>query len=317
MKLPNEIIAFVTPELTQLEGQKNEDLKKIKKYFFILISAFTISIIVFNLLPIPAYYSYFSYVVLALIVYALFKVYKLLVHIKEYYKETFKDIVMPAILEGFEMDIEYRKDYRIPEEEFRKCQIFPYETAEYYGEDYISGKIGKTTFELSDLTVSKKVGDKKNTVLFNGWFMIADFNKNFKGKTFIVPEVAGMQSGFLAKTLMKFSPEEYHLAKLEDPEFESRFAVYTNDQIEARYILSPDLMAHITELSATYTRDIHLSFIDSKIYIGITSYQNLFDPPFWNPTSISSTVKLFISQLMNCINIIDILNLNTRIWTKE
>jgi hypothetical protein len=317
MKLPNEIIAIVTPELTPLEDQKNEDLKKIKKYFFILISAFVASIIAFSLLSFPAFLGIFPYVIIGLIIYALFKVYKLFIHLKEYYKETFKDIAMPAILDGFEMNFEYRKNYRIPEEEFRKCQIFQYEAAEYYGEDYISGKIGKTTFELSELNVSKKDSEKKSTILFHGWFIIADFNKNFKGKTFVLPEVGGMSSGFLARTLMKFSPEEYQLAKLEDPEFESRFAVYTNDQIEARYILSPELMTHITELSATYSRDIHISFIDSKIYIGVTSYQNLFNPPFWNATSISDTVKLFIMQLMNCVNIIDTLNLNTRIWNKE
>jgi hypothetical protein len=316
MKTPDEIIAIVTPEIAILENQKNEDLKKIKKYFFVLISALLASFIVMNFISVPGYFQYFQYIIFCLILYAIFKIYKLYSFLKESYKTDFKDIVMPIIFQAFDLDIDYRKDYFIPEEEFRKSEIFTVETDHYYGEDYISGKIGKTSFELSELNVYKKISSGKREILFNGWFMIADFNKNFQGKTFLLPEVMGMQSGFLAQTIMKYNTANFELAKLEDPEFEKRFAVYTTDQIEARYILSPGLMKEITELSSTYSRDIRISFIDSKIFIGVTTNENLFNPPFSRSALLGDTVKTFVLQLMNCIKLIDLLNLNTRIWTK-
>lgn len=317
MKTPNEIIAIVTPEISVLENQKKEDLKKIKTYFFVLISALLVSFIAMSFLDIPDYFQFIEYIIFGLIIYGIYKIYKLFSFLKESYKSDFKNIVMPVIFDAFDLNIEYRKDYSIPEEEFRKCEIFPVHTDDYYGEDYISGKIGKTSFELSELNVFKKNSKDERELLFKGWFMIADFNKNFRGKTFLIPEVMGMSSGFLAKSIMKSNPANYELAKLEDPEFESRFAVYTTDQVEARYILSPALMKQITELSSAYSRDIRISFIESKIFIGVTTNQNLFNPPFFNSASPDSTVKTFVSQLMNCINLIDILNLNTRIWTKE
>lgn len=316
MKTPDEIIAIVTPEISALENQKNEDLKKIKKYFFVLISALLVSFIAMSFLNIPVYFQFFQYVIFGLIIYGIFKIYKLFSFLKESYKNDFKDIVMPVIFEALGLSIEYRKNYFIPQEEFIKSEIFPLTPSYYFGEDYIKGKIDKTTFELSDLTVKRKVSNDKTELVFKGWFIIADFNKNFKGKTFLIPEAMGMRSGFLAKAVMKFNPVKYELAKLEDPEFEKRFAVYTTDQVEARYILSPGLMKEITELSSTYSRDIRISFIESKIFIGVTTYENLFNPPFFNSTSLDSTVKTFVLQLMNCINLIDILNLNTRIWTK-
>ena len=51
--------------------------------------------------------------------------------------------------------------------------------------------------------------------------------------------------GFLGTKLQKMNKGRGDLVKLENPEFESEFAVYSGDQIESRYILSSSLMERI------------------------------------------------------------------------
>ena len=60
-----------------------------------------------------------------------------------------------------------------------------------------------------------------------GFFFIADFQKDFQGHTTI-----------LRNSLFKLSSSGSRV-KLENPDFEKTFDVYSTDQIEARYLLSP------------------------------------------------------------------------------
>ena len=70
---------------------------------------------------------------------------------------------------------------------------------------------------------------------------MADFNKNFNGHTVVLPDTAEKILGKFGQSLQSMSSRG-ELVKLEDPEFEKEFCVYGDDQVEARYILSPALM---------------------------------------------------------------------------
>jgi len=57
-------------------------------------------------------------------------------------------------------------------------------------------------------------------------------------------------------------------AGMQDPYFENRFEVYTNDQVEARYLVSPDLMERLLRLERSYFgRNAQCAFVDGNIHI--------------------------------------------------
>ena len=70
---------------------------------------------------------------------------------------------------------------------------------------------------------------------------------------------------FIGTKLQKMNKARGELVKLENPEFESEFAVYSDDQIESRYILSPSLMERILSFKKQTKKSIQLSFIDSRL----------------------------------------------------
>jgi hypothetical protein len=93
--------------------------------------------------------------------------------------------------------------------------------------------------------------------------------------------------------------------------------VFSTDQIEARYLLTPRMMERLLELRSSLG-DIEISFVGSWVNIAADSFPyNAFEPdlgrPFTDPAQLSRT----LSWIMLVTGIADELDLNTRIWTKS
>ncbi|HUX56652.1 MAG TPA: DUF3137 domain-containing protein [Bacteroidales bacterium] len=123
--------------------------------------------------------------------------------------------------------------------------------------------------------------------------------------------------GKIGQSLQAMSGSRGELIKLEDPEFEKEFCVYGDDQIEARYILSPALMQRIVEFKRKWNTKVYLSFRDSKVYIAIKLNKNLFETRLFKSIVDYAFIEENIRFLVLLTGIVEDLNLNTRIWTKQ
>ena len=122
--------------------------------------------------------------------------------------------------------------------------------------------------------------------------------------------------GGLGQSLQSLDTSRGAIVKLEDPEFEREFVVYSSDQVEARYILSSALMQRIVEFRRRCNRRVHLSFVGDHVYLAVESGKDLFEPPLFSRLT-AATVEEYWSDLQLFGGIVEQLNLNTRIWTKE
>lgn len=68
-------------------------------------------------------------------------------------------------------------------------------------------------------------------VPFRGVFIEFDMNKNFEGHTFLFERAATNRN-------INFDASKFQEVKLEDPEFSSKYIVYSDNQVEARYVLT-------------------------------------------------------------------------------
>ncbi len=196
----------------------------------------------------------------------------------------------------------------------------------YSAEDNIEGMIDKTSFKLCELHTEYEYIDPddnttKTKTLFKGMFIMADFHKNFNGRTMLRNEVA---EKFLGERLGKFfnsmgkisNPGK--LVKLEDVTFEKEFAVYSTDEIEARYILSPSMMERMVNLKKMNEgKPVEISFKDNILYIAMTTDRNLFELSLKEPINDFKVTKRIYEELMFSIGFIEELNLNTRIWDRQ
>lgn len=122
--------------------------------------------------------------------------------------------------------------------------------------------------------------------------------------------------GGFGKMLQSMNIFRGQLIKLEDPEFERMFAVYGDDQIEARYILSTSLMERMLNFRKDTGKAIQFSFVGSKIYIAIPYTKKLFEPKIFNTLLDFEPVHKYFKDLQLAIGVVEELNLNTRIWSK-
>lgn len=236
------------------------------------------------------------------------------------YRSSFKMFLLDKIIKFIEPGLDYLPQQGISKELFTAAGMFTHRIDRYKCEDMILGKIDKTQLMFSEVHAEYKTGsgkDKHWHTIFKGLFFIADFNKNFHGRTVVLPDTAEKLFGSFGQTLQSWSRSYGQLVKLEDVEFEKEFVVYGTDQIEARYILSPALMERILLYQRKLGTKIYLSFLGSRVFGAISIQKDLFEPKVFSTLLEFNVIAEYCGQFQLGVSVVEELNLNTRIWAKE
>jgi len=240
------------------------------------------------------------------------------------YRKEYKEKIIARIAGYADEGLTYQPDACITMDDFIRSRIFTLSCDKYSGEDYFRGRIGKTEIEFSEVNARHRstsgAGSHQRdeyTTIFKGIFIIADFNKNFKTHTVVLPDTAEKIFGKFGQSLQSVSFGRGELIRLEDPRFEKEFCVYGDDQVESRYILTPSLMERILAFREKWNTKVHLSFLDSKVCIAISMNRNLFELRPFKPAADYDLLEETLRFLTLLTEVVDDLNLNTRIWTKE
>lgn len=91
--------------------------------------------------------------------------------------------------------------------------------------------------------------------------------------------------GFFPLALLVFclvwhykNKDKFDKAKTEDVIFDKRFKIHTQDQVEARYLITTGFMERLNELKLAFgTKNIKCSFFDNRIMIAIQTNRDLFE----------------------------------------
>lgn len=240
-------------------------------------------------------------------------------------KDDFKNLIVAKIVKYIDESLEYNHFGYILKQVFRNSLLFRNRIDRYNGDDFVKGKIGKTDIEFSEIhaeyktTTRTKNGGTKTTwhTIFRGFFIIADFHKDFQDKTLILPNDIPSIFGSLGKALQKWSAPVGKIVKLEDVEFAKYFVVYSEDQVEARYLISTAMMQRILNYRKRWDKRIHISLVNSKLYLAISMNKNLFEPTTFKSLLGVENYQEMLEYMSLVIDVVEELNLNTRIWTKQ
>ncbi len=224
----------------------------------------------------------------------------------------YKNNIISAIVRQLCEEASFTPDQGIPESTFMASGLFSTSPDRYHSEDLITGKIGKTLFSCAEIIAEEKkvtIDNKGHqhehwVTIFKGFFFMADFQKDFAGRTLIY-----RNSWFKLRTGLQ-------RVKLENPGFEKNFDTYSTDQVEARYILSPGMMEKILDLDRKFPGKIMLSFYKSQVIIAIPDSSNHFEASIWKSQLCQHHIQQEFTILCKLTDIIKDLNLNLRIWSK-
>ncbi len=243
---------------------------------------------------------------------------------KEYTVE-FKNSVIAGLVKFLDAGLQYDREGFVALTEYENSRIFIHGVDRYRGDDLVSGTLGKTAICFSEIhseyktetTDSKGRRQTQWHTIFRGLFFIGDFNKEFSGCTVVLPDTAEkLFGGFLGGMLQKMNMARGQLIRLEDPEFEKNFVVYGEDQVTARYVLSTGLMERMLAYKNEAKKNVYFSFVDSKVYVAISYNKNLFEPKIFGSILDFAAIREYYKDLELAAEIVEELNLNTRIWSK-
>ncbi len=180
------------------------------------------------------------------------------------------------------------------------------------GEDLFVGHLGSTAFQFSDLIFKHNrdipLADQDiDLTVFKGLVFVADFHKAFEGTTTLTT-----RKGKVYRRLRSIGSR----MKSDSLEFDRMFKISTTDEITARYLLPANMMERVANLRKLFPRlGMALCLHDGMLVISIHNVD------FFESAGLKKLdgggMKRTYEEIKAIMDIIELLNLNLRIWNKK
>ena len=149
-------------------------------------------------------------------------------------------------------------------------------------EDMWRGEIGDRSFQLYEAKLEQKRNSGKSRrweTVFNGSLITLGFARRFHGVTLI--ERAGRRKrlfGLLGeKDAITLAGYDLGRVDMVDPRFDQEFAVWSSDQVEARYLVHPDYVERLMAVEQAFAGEkVRGLFKDGQLLIALEN-GNLFE----------------------------------------
>lgn len=189
-------------------------------------------------------------------------------------------------------------------QEIRERRLIPgWDRASF--EDLFQGERQGANFMLYEAHLERQTRDSKGrtrwSTVFRGQLLQLRFPRDFTGITTILRD----------KGLFNFTQSAgkgLERARLVDPDFEKTFEVFTTDQVEARYLLTPSFMERLLTLETLLQgKSARASFSGGSLFIAIEG-GNLFEAgSMFTPLDDVARARRVYDDIKGIHNIVDAL----------
>ncbi len=323
----DKVYQAVLPVLENIEHSRQALLLKSKRilivggFWALLVSGFITSWLLVKGVPVLMWWvALFPFVILIVVRFLMIS------GPRRRYREAYKESLIPSLLKEIDESLRFEQGRGMGRKMFVASRLYQTNPDRYHSEDFISGFYGDTEVHLSEVHAEKREqsrDSKGNTktsyvTFFKGVFMVVDFNKDCKGETFVLPDIAESMLGRFGRKLQKLGRRSGTvLSQLDHPEFEKSFVVYTSDEVECRYLLTPSFMERMLGIQQKFGKsNVRFLFKDSKLWIALSRNENFLEPHYKSVATNKTEVRRIFEELVELLNLVEELDLNTRIWGK-
>lgn len=175
-------------------------------------------------------------------------------------------------------------------------------------DDSFTGIYKDINYEICETSFYYKTGTGKNSstrTVFKGVMIKLDMNKSFTGNTVIRPD-----------TLKHASPAaNLKHTTLEDVVFGKKFDVFTDDEVEARYLITPSFMERLNNMKTAFSADrVSCAFYDKYLLVGLHTSKDLFSIcSLKEPVNDGKQFFTMFEEILSIIKLIDHFKLNQKI----
>lgn len=184
---------------------------------------------------------------------------------------------------------------------FRKLDLLPSYDRSHF-EDFFHGERQGCAFDLCEAKLEDerrdKDGDRDYVTVFRGQIIRIAFPKKFNGVT-VVKRDAWVFNGLRGMGELK-------RVGLGDSTFERAFEVYSNDQVEARYLVHPVFMERLLHLEKAYNgRRIRCGFQDGDLLIAVEGENKFEIGDMFKPLADPARARKIVSDIAEVMKLMD------------
>lgn len=222
--------------------------------------------------------------------------------------DKFNRVVMRHLCSVFG-DLKWKKNNKNSNDIlYEKALVIPhYDESEH--DDYFYGNYKNVEIIIDESKYQKRYRDSKGRTryetIFQGLVIQYSFNKKFESHTIVKNDA-----------LFHISPAAYlRHTELEDVVFEKKYDVFTNDEIDARYILTTAFMERLNNLSVSFKNSKMIcSFYDNALIISFDTRKDMFamGSLFQSVLNVEQYYIIF-DEFYSILRIVDVLNLDTNV----
>lgn len=221
-----------------------------------------------------------------------------------------KPQIMPIFADFFG-SFSYTFEGKIDDALLRRSNLFKnYDKS--VGDDFFCGTYNGVRINIAEEKLLQIKRDFRNfevkKKVFGGICVLLEMNKNFKGRTIVLKD-----GGILGNTLNKIAGLQN--VRLEDSHFEKIFEVYSDDQVEARYLLTTGFMERMLKLRDLYDgKSVQFCFDNNKLLLSVPTSYNMFEADsFFRSNTNKAKIDIVFDQFYLIFSIINLLKLNQKI----
>lgn len=275
-----------------LKKLKNRDIKAVFHVLLILIAPFVVCFLM-------GYGSYLEFdlstiaiIILAFIIYYYACYYQnreiyIFEEIKKY-KISFKTIYVKNFIEkqGFRY-LGGKKPNKFDRILLQSSGFFNSSEVDYL-DDVIEGEKFGTKFKFFEIFINSSDSN------FSGIFFVADFSKEINSQTTII-----------SKKIINFKSRNI---LMDNALFNDKFKVFSDNPINAMYILTPLFLEKIANLTKSFGDNIKINFKNSKIHIHIEGKYDHFEPDIYKSAITNNPAKNILDEIKALFDTIKVLN---------
>lgn len=235
-------------------------------------------------------------------------------------------------------DATYEPNKRIKQENIEKMELFNLKNLKYNGKNailvnykgnnmsfadmevyYIKEKmVEETTYDSEGRKIIKRHIKKFKKHVFDGCYISATLNKRIAEHIYMIPNnISDILLNGAIKDYITYSGDE---VKLENLELSKKYKVFSDDEIQARYVLSMSLMERINKIDNELSGKKYIVFKEGRRFVicledfKIEDLRKMTLPIIRNAEKEEAAAKYIYSNLLKLFKVYDILDLGNDLY---
>ena len=178
--------------------------------------------------------------------------------------------------------------------------------------------IEETSYDSHGQKIIKRKIKRFKKHIFNGCYISATLNKRIAEHIYMIPNnISDLLLNGAIRDYITYSGDE---VKLENLELSKKYKVYSDDEIQARYILSMSLMERINKIDNEFPGKKYIVFKEGRRFViclegfKIENFRKSLLPVIRNEEKEKENIKIVYNNLVRLFKIYDILDLGNDLY---